>query len=137
MSMTDVESLVRLYLDRVWSGGDLAAFDELTTADFTYHLGGQQPRDRLAMRQFLESLRVAFPDWRVEVLDCIADGDRVGVRWQGRATHEGPFHGLRPTDKQVAVSGINLYRVVADKIATEWEQMDTIGLLTQLGVPLG
>jgi predicted ester cyclase len=76
------------------------------------------------MRQFLESLRVAFPDWRVEVLDCIADGDRVGVRWQGRATHEGPFHGLSPTDKQVA-------------IATEWEQMDTIGLLTQLGVRIG
>ena len=32
------------------------------------------------------------------------------------------------------VNGINIYHVMDDKVAPEWEQTDSLGMLQQLGV---
>jgi steroid delta-isomerase-like uncharacterized protein len=131
---SDAADLVRRYLESVWNRGDFAELDQLTTADFAYYLGGHPPRDRAAMKQFLSSVRVAFPDWRVDVVDLIASDHSVAVRWQGQVTHQGVFQGIPPTGKRVTVSGINIYRVIDGRISAEWEQMDSLGMLAQLGV---
>ncbi len=133
MMIDDAKDLVRQYVERIWNGGDAAALDELTSRGFAYHLGGQPARDRAEMAQFLRDMRVAFPDWRVEIGDLIAEGNRVAVRWHGLVTHGGPFRGLPATGRRVAVSGLNIYRLEGDRIVGEWEQMDSVGLLQQLG----
>jgi steroid delta-isomerase-like uncharacterized protein len=133
MSVDEVKALVRQYTQRVWNEGDATALAELTTKDFVYRLGGQPPRDAAGMRQFLENVRTAFPDWHVEIDDLVADDTMAATRWHGQATHQGTFQGLPPTGRRANVSGINVYRVVGGKIAAEWEQMDSLGLLQQLG----
>ncbi len=134
MSAEDVGRIVRRYIEDVWNRGDLAALDALTTPAFAYHLGGQPPRDRSAFGQFIRATHVAFPDWRVEILDIIVEGQRAAVRWSGRVTHEGPFRGIAPTGRTITVSGINVYEVTDGRIAVEWEQTDSLGMLQQLGV---
>jgi steroid delta-isomerase-like uncharacterized protein len=134
MSPADVKAVVLRYIEAVWNGLRPDALDELTTPGFTYHLAGQPGRDRAAMREFLTASQAAFPDWRVRPVQVVAEGDVVVVRWDGEATHLGSFHGLPPTGRHVRVSGINIYRVEDGKVAGEWEQTDSIGLLRQLGV---
>jgi steroid delta-isomerase-like uncharacterized protein len=134
MTNSGHRALISDYIDRVWNRGDQPALEDLTTASFRYHLGGQPPRDRGGMGEFLQAMRSAFPDWRVEVVEMVVDGDRVAVRWTGRVTHEGSFHGIPPTGRRIIVSGINMYRVENGKIAEEWEQTDSLGMLQQLGV---
>jgi len=134
MSIENVKNLVTRYIETVWNQGDLAALAELTAETFRYHLGGQPPRDRATMGQFLEAVRVAFPDWRVEIEDIAAEERIVAVRWSGQVTHQGPFHGIPPTGKRIDVCGINIYAIEDGKIAQEWEQMDSLGMLQQLGV---
>jgi steroid delta-isomerase-like uncharacterized protein len=131
---TEIKALVRQYIEKVWNQADLTALDDLTTPAFSYHLGGQPKRDRDGMRQFMEMTHAAFPDWRVRIIDIMAEGDRVAVHWEGQVTHQGSFHGIPPTGKQVSVSGINIYHIVEGKVATEWEQTDSLGLLQQLGI---
>lgn len=126
--------LVTTYIQDVWNQGDLTALTDLTTPDFTYHLGGQPARDRSAMAKFLAGTREAFPDWHVVVESIVSDGHLVAVRWSGTVTHLGPFHGAPATGRRIGVSGINLYRIADGKIAQEWEQMDSLGLLGQLGL---
>lgn len=128
------QALVKEYIEAVWNQGNLAALERLTSPGFTYVLAGQEPRDRSGMREFLEMTRAAFPDWRAVVLDMVTEGDMVAVRWEGRVTHGGTFHGIPATGRQVAVSGINMYRIADGRIAAEWEQMDSLGLLRQLGI---
>lgn len=125
--------LVERYLDRVWNQADVDALEALTTDDFAYRLGGQPARDVAAMGAFLRAVHVAFPDWRVEVRDIVADDVRVAVRWSGSVTHEGPFHGIEPTGRRIDVSGINFYAIDDGQISAEWEQMDSLGMLQQLG----
>jgi len=134
MSIASAKNLVTRYIEAVWNEGDLAALADLTQETFLYHLGGQPPRDRAAMRQFLAAVRTGFPDWRVRIEDIAAEGQTVTARWSGEVTHEGPFHGIPPTGKRIGVCGINVYTIEDGKIAQEWEQMDSLGMLQQLGV---
>jgi predicted ester cyclase len=41
--------------------------------------------------------------------------------------------GIAPTGKEVTVSGITVSRLVGGKVAEEWELMDALGMLVQLG----
>lgn len=134
MSNEEAKATVLEYVEAVWNRGDMTAFEALTTPEFSYHLGGQPSVDREGMRRFLAMTRAAFPDWWVEPADVVAEEESVAVRWTGEATHRGPFHGIPPTGRKIAVSGMNLYKVRDGRIVTEWEQMDTMGMLRQLGV---
>lgn len=125
---------VQDYIERIWNEGDTAALEELTTADFGYRLGGQPPRDRAGMAEFIARTHAAFPDWRVCIESLIAEGDEVAVRWSGEVTHGGPFHGLPATGRRISVSGINFYRIENGRIAAEFEETDSLGILGQLGL---
>lgn len=134
MTDTDTSAVVKEYIESVWNRGDVEALHRLTSTDFRYFLGGQPGRDHSEMVEFLSLTRAAFPDWRVEIAAIIADGSHVAVRWSGRVTHAGDFRGIPATGKQIDVSGINIYEVTEGEISAEWEQMDSIGMLRQLGV---
>jgi steroid delta-isomerase-like uncharacterized protein len=131
--VTDSEALVRRYVEEVWNRGSAVSLDALTTPTFTYHLGGQPARDRQALASFIAATRQAFPDWRVEVDQALADAAMVAIRWHGRVTHGGMFHGLPPTGRVVTITGINIYAIAGSRIDAEWEQTDSLGLLQQLG----
>lgn len=132
--MDDAKGLVLKFVEDVWNGADAEALDRLTAESYTYHLGGQPARDRAAMLAFVKAVHAAFSDWRVTVEDIVVGDDSVAIRWSGQVTHDGPFHGIPPTGKQVTVCGINLYTIQDGRIGKEYEQMDSLSMLTQLGV---
>ena len=129
--------LVRTYIDRVWNERNFEAFAEMTTEDFTYTIGGRPPKSGPEFTQFVDMAHRSFPDWHIKIDTIFTDGDYVAACWHGTATHKGNFHGIAPTNKAVRLSGTNVYRLEGGRIKTEHEQMDTLGLLMQLGVALG
>lgn len=88
------------------------------------------------MIEFIRGVHKSFPDWKVIIDRIVADDDTAAVHWSGTVTHRGDFHGIAPTYRSVRVSGINLYDVRNGLIESEWEQMDTVGLLAQLGATI-
>ena len=134
MTVETAKALVLNYVERIWNRGDIAALDELTTPTFLYHMGSQPGRDHAAMRQLVTMLHTAFPDWRIQVVEIVAEQSTVVIRWEGKVTHLGAFQGIPATGKQIAVNGINMYHVIDGKVATEWEQTHTLGWLQQMGV---
>ncbi len=134
MSTENNKTIVIDYVERIWNRGDIAALDELTTSTFLYQFAGQPGRDHTAMRQLVTMLHTAFPDWRVQIVEIVAEANTVVIRWEANVTHRGAFLGIPATGKQIAVDGINIYHVVDGKVAAEWEQMHTLGILQQMGV---
>jgi predicted ester cyclase len=76
----------------------------------------------------------AFPDLHLTIEDLIAEGDKVVDRQTARGTHQGTFMGIPPTGKQITVTAMNISRIVGGKIVEHWVELDTLGMLQQLGV---
>ena len=87
-----------------------------------------------ALKQFIKSVLVAFPDARYTVEDQLADGDKVFTRWSWTGTHKGELMGIALTGKPVRISGMVIDRIVDGKIVEEWEEWDAFGMMQQLGV---
>jgi predicted ester cyclase len=76
----------------------------------------------------------ANPYWRSEVHLLVAEGDYVVERFTASGTHRGEFMGAAPTNRTVAMPGINIFRLRDGKIVERWGNLDVLGFLVQLGV---
>jgi steroid delta-isomerase-like uncharacterized protein len=114
--------------------GNWAILDELLAADYVYHMPGRpKPMTREETEQFMREVRAAFPDGRVTIEDMIAEGDKVVTRYTSCGTHKGEFMGIPATGKEVAFTSILISRIAKGKIAEDWEELDTLGFMVQLG----
>jgi predicted ester cyclase len=74
----------------------------------------------------------AFGDYRFDIEELIAQGDRVYVRWRQQGSHQGSFNGESPTGAPLTEIGSAVYRVVDGRIVEYWIQLDRKGLEVQL-----
>ena len=92
--------------------GDLESSLAFTAPDAT--LNGQ-PLGREGDRHRAEILAAAFPDQRYDILELVAEGDKLVVRWRMSGTHEGELAGptmtIAPTGKSIDIWGISMYRM--------------------------
>jgi steroid delta-isomerase-like uncharacterized protein len=135
MSVEDNKAIIRAYVEMVWNRKQVDRAEEVVASDFIDHapLPGQAPGLEGAKRKWAMYL-TAIPDLRVTTEDLVAEGDKVAVRRSYEGTHQGELLGIPATDKQLQVGSISIFRLVDGKIAENWEQLDRLALLQQLGV---
>jgi steroid delta-isomerase-like uncharacterized protein len=133
MSNDENKAIVSRFVEEFWSQGNMAAADELMTADATIFLPGRGQVSKESFKAFALTLRSAFPDWYSTQEELIAEEDRVAERWTGRGTHQGEFLGVPPTGRQVAVPGFVCYRITNGKIVEFRGLFDGLSMLHQLG----
>jgi steroid delta-isomerase-like uncharacterized protein len=115
----------RIYRDG-YNGGDVGVYDECYSDDFVHHsktihdiaAGGAGERE--SMLRF----RAAIPDAHFEILDLVAEGDRVAARLRIRGTPRGDFGDISADGKPIDIHGLALFRVRDGRIAEEWFFVD-------------
>jgi steroid delta-isomerase-like uncharacterized protein len=114
---------------------DWDAIDDLFAADYVDHDRSRAglPPGPEGIRQAWQSFRAAFPDLVVTLDDLVAEGDKVAVRGVIRGTHQGELMGIPPTGKLLTVTFIDVNRIANGKLAERWAEVDTLGMLQQLG----
>jgi steroid delta-isomerase-like uncharacterized protein len=127
-----IKTAIRRLIDEFWNEKNSGVEDELFAPDAVIYDSGV-PLPNLG-KEFFTSIRTAFPDIRVTADDMVAEGDKVALRWTSTGTHRGELQGIPPTNRQVTVIGITIYRFAGDRIVEEWNNADTLGMLRQLGV---
>ena len=133
-TLEENKAIVRRYLDEFWNGNASVA-DEVIAQDYSAHDPGTPGRqggvagEKQTMAMYFE----VFPDFRLQIEDMVAEGDRVAARWTVRGTQRGALPGLPPTGKTATISGISVYRLRDGQIAEHWLNWDTLGMLQQLG----
>ena len=115
---------------------NLSVLDELYTDDYVYHgiplLGDLKGPD--AFKAMFAGFIHAITDFREEVVDQIAEGDKVVTRLSGSGRHTGEVLGAVPAGKELKWSAVIISRFVDGKIAEEWVEFDALSFLQQLGV---
>ena len=86
------------------------------------------------MKRLFAEFRSAFPDWREEIVELVAEGDAVAGRFKCAGTHRGEFLGEAPTGKRMEVEEVFLLQVEDEKFTNFWALEDSIGRMRQLGL---
>jgi predicted ester cyclase len=86
-------------------------------------------------RAWFANLFAAFPDFRFEVLDIVAEGERAAVRWHATGTFDGNarFEGMDPTGATVDITGCDLLTIRGGKVQRNEAYMNGAQMAQQLG----
>ena len=71
----------------------------------------------------------------MEILDQIAEGDRVTTRKLIHGTHTGDFMGLPPSHKKVVIHVIDIIRLYGDKYAEHWGMSNLSDITREIARP--
>ena len=126
--------LARQYFEHLWNRGDLTAVPRLCAEEVTGHVNGATIHGHETLRQRVAALHAVYAAPTFAIDDLIADRDRVLARWSFRAVQTGPAHGRPATGRAITITGMNLFRISAGRIAELWVNADDLGELEQLGV---
>ncbi|MFG3705501.1 ester cyclase [Micromonospora sp. NPDC047670] len=131
--MTDLGAVARRFVADVWNAAREESAYELVAPECP-GLGGAGPEATLAWHR---DRRAAFPDLRYKVVDVVAAGDRVAVRWRAAGTQAGRFGPVPPTGQVVSYSGATFLRFDdRGRIVDVWSCNELFQLLQQLGVEM-
>lgn len=79
-------------------------------------------------------MRSGFSDVQWHIKDMVADNDKVAVRWDLTATHDGEFMGIKPTGKKISVCVMNFYYFNQEgKVTNDIAAEGMIGILRGIG----
>ena len=135
MSTEDNKAVVRRFYEEVMNQKKRAVLDEVFDLNVVDHFAPPgTPGGLEGARQTLGMFLTAFPDLHFTVEDLIAEGDKVVARATLSGTQQGTFMGIPATGKHVTIRGIEINRFEGGKSVEHWVEMDTLGLMQQLGV---
>ncbi|KPL90528.1 ester cyclase [Herpetosiphon geysericola] len=126
--------IVHQFIEQCWNQKNLNRSEQLLSPDYVDH--AYQPANQAGLIAILEQLSRSFPDHQQQILQTVAEADRVVVQLRFRATHLGEFRGIAPTGQTVDVAVYRMYRLAQGRIAEHWALFDTAGLFQQLQVSL-
>ena len=102
--------------------GNLESFQELVADDVINHSApaGTAPGPESMSYFILHVLRNALSDIKIDILDQVAEGDKVTTRKTLHATHTGVFMGVPPSNKKVSFDIIDIIRLRDGKYIEHW-----------------
>jgi predicted ester cyclase len=116
--------LVRRLVEEAVNPGNLDVLDEVAKGEFA-----------VAARRWVGPFRDSFPDFRMEIVDLVADSEKVAAHFRCSGTHLGEWMGHPPTGRRFHnVDEIYIFRVSGGKLAGAFGVEDNMRRMRQLGL---
>jgi predicted ester cyclase len=130
------ESVARRLIEEAFNQGNLEVVDELTSPALSEHqnFGPDHAPGAAGVRAVVESLRRAFPDFRLTIEDLTTAGDAVWLRMVATGTNDGSFMGNAPTGRPIRIDVFDVIRVQDGRMVEHWGVPDRLGAILQLGL---
>ena len=107
----------------------------LVATDFKHHYVKDTGFAAMSWAGFLKGYSMsqkAFPDWKLQTITMIAEGDFVSVLLSGTGTHLAEFAGIPATNVRASAPIMLLHQLKNGKIVADWEIMNSAAFLEQL-----
>jgi predicted ester cyclase len=116
--------VVRTAIEQVCARGDMQLAPGCYAQDFVDHVGRLEYRGLEGIKHSTSLYRALTDDLAFEVLDQVAEGDRVATRFVVTGANRG---------RRLRLEGITLSRLRDGRIVEDWSAFDALELLRQLG----
>jgi predicted ester cyclase len=117
------KAMVRRMVGAINEGEEVTVVEELFS-----------PRAARRVGRLFAEFRAAFPDWREEVVQLVAEDDTVAGRFRCSGTHLGEFLGHAPTGERMDVQEVFFLRAEGGRFVEFWGLEDSLGRMRQLGL---
>jgi predicted ester cyclase len=108
----------------------MGSFFNILAPEYVEHL----PTGDISLEQlkhYAPKFFAAFPDISITINDMVAEGDKVAVLVNWRATHQGEYMGIPPTGKKIDITVAMMIKIDGGKWVEFWNVTD-IRLAQQL-----
>jgi len=130
------KQVVQRFVEECWNQGNLNKASEYLADQVHFHdpvFPNLSPGVQ-SIKNHIEQCRKAFPDFKFNIDDTIAERNEVVLHWKARGTHKGQFLGMQPTNQKFNVDGTSIYRLENSKIVEEYANWNLATMMQQLGV---
>src|SRR5215212_2156337 len=127
------KAIFRRYAEEVGNQQNFELVDEIFERYISHQPDGSTlergPED---VKRFHREFHSAFSDFHINIEEQIAEGDKVVSRYTMRGTHQRAFRGLAPTDKEVELKAVTIFRFSDEgKVVETWDSYDQLSLMRQ------
>lgn len=124
MSAEENKRLVRRLVEEGLARHDPEVVDEIATGEFAQ-----------AAKRWVSPFRGAFPDFKMEIVALIAEGDAVVAHFRCSGTHRGEWLGVPATERRFEnVDEIYIFHVENGKLSSAIGVEDNLTRMRQLGI---
>ena len=122
VSIDENKALVRRLVQEVVNDRNEAALDEIAAGEIAE-----------AARGWIGPFRSAFPDFRMEIVDLVAEGDKVAAHFKCSGTNQGDWQGHAPTGRRFeGVDEIYIFEVKDGRLQGAVAVEDNLTRMRQL-----
>jgi predicted ester cyclase len=125
--------VARMVFEEGWTHREFDTVRPHLADEFDLHVGGAtHPTTVADFEVIVDTWHAAFPDLRFDIHMIIEDDDVAAVYATLRGTHLGPWRGLAPTGRSIAVEHAFFLRVLDGIVVEVWEILDRSALVGRL-----
>lgn len=109
--------LVKAFYEVIVSENRLDELERYISDDCVQKVGEKEIHiGIIGMKKHLVALKETYPDYAMKIIRQYSDGDYVISEFIMRGTHKGEFIGIKPTNKVLEITGVDIDKVVDGKI---------------------
>jgi predicted ester cyclase len=124
MSVEDNKLLVRRLVEQAVGEGNIEIVDELASGDFAE-----------IARRWVRPFQNAFPDFKMEIVELIAEGQKVVAHFRCSGTHRGDWLGVPGSGRRFeGVHEIYIFEIESGKLVSALGVEDNLSRMRQLGI---
>lgn len=86
------------------------------------------------MKEHIQATKQTYPDYKMKIIKQFCDGDYVISEFVMEGTHKGEWIGIKPTNKRLVFTGVDIDKVVDGMIVEHGGAVNTFETLFEAGV---
>lgn len=128
-------AVVQKYFSEVVVKARFELLDELVHPTFTMDFPGGIVKGHHQLREQIEHIHKAFPDFVLAIDEQVVQGGQVATLQTMCGTHKGTYMGMyKPSGNHVCVAHMSFMNVQDGKLSKGFARFDNITILRQIGV---
>ena len=126
--------VVKDYIEKVINTGNVKLIPQFISSDYVeiyknkkYAIGIESAKEHVT------GVRNTYPDLNLSIDLQIEEGEWIATCYTMTGTHTGLWMGIRPTGKKIEVTGINIDKIINNKIVEHGGAANMLDGLLEIG----
>ena len=126
--------IVKEYIEKVINTGNVELIPQFVSSDYVEIYNNKKyPIGIEGAKEHITGVRNTYPDLKLSIDLQIEEGELVATCYTMRGTHTGLWMGIKPTGKRIEVTGVNIDKIIANKIVEHGGAANMFDGLLEIG----